>query len=95
VEIHPFDDGNGRAARLLMNLILIRGGYPPVAVRPEDWPAYISALQQAETGHGTAPFERLLYERLDATLGESLSALRQALPAPTSRTKPNDKPAPT
>jgi len=32
----PFNDGNGRTARLLMNLILIRAGYPPIAVRPED-----------------------------------------------------------
>jgi Fic family protein len=39
VEIHPINDGNGRTARLLMNLILIRGGYPAVAVRPEDRPA--------------------------------------------------------
>lgn len=93
VDIHPFNDGNGRTARLLMNLILIRGHYPPVAVRPEDRPAYIDAFQQAQAGRGTAAFDRLLYERLDATLEESLSALRQALPAPpTSRaTTPSDK----
>ena len=76
VDIHPFNDGNGRTARLLMNLILIRGGYPPVAVRPEDRPAYILALQQSQAGHGRESFNNLLYERLDATLGEYLSTLQ-------------------
>jgi len=80
VDIHPFNDGNGRTARLLMNLILIRGGYPPVAVRPEDRLAYIQSLQQARAGQGTESFDRLLYERLDATLQEYLNVLGEAPP---------------
>ena len=79
VDIHPFNDGNGRTARLLMNLILIRGGYPPVAVRPEDRLEYIRSLQQEQARQGAASLHALLYRRLDATLGEYLSALQDAL----------------
>ena len=87
VDIHPFNDGNGRTARLLMNLILIRGGYPPVAVRPGDRPAYVEALQEAQAGRGPARFDRLLYERLDATLVEYLSAAKEVLTAPAGPRK--------
>ena len=86
VDIHPFNDGNGRTARLLMNLVLIRGGYPPVAVRPEDRPAYIAGFQEAHS-NGVESFERLLYERLDITLGEYVSASQQALAAPARQPK--------
>jgi Fic family protein len=79
VDIHPFNDGNGRTARLLMNLILIRGGYPPVAVRPVDRPAYLQASQVHQAGQGSEEFDELLYRRLDATLDESLAAVRDAL----------------
>jgi len=71
VDTHPFNDGNGRTARLLMNLILIRGGYPPIAVRPKDRPSYLRTLQQSQAGCGTEAFDTLLYERLRATMGFS------------------------
>jgi Fic family protein len=58
-----------------MNLILIRAGYPPVAVRPEDRLDYIRSLQKAQAGQGTESFDGLLYKRLEATLEEYLNVL--------------------
>lgn len=52
VEIHPFSDGNGRTARLLMNAVLWRGGYPPAIVEPDDRAAYIDTLEMRHDGDG-------------------------------------------
>jgi len=50
IRIHPFDDGNGRIARLLMNFILMQKGYPPAIIKTEDKQNYFNALQQADAG---------------------------------------------
>jgi Fic family protein len=86
--IHPFGDGNGRTARLMMNLLLIRGGYMPIAVRPEDRKRYLDTLERASLAEDLQPFQTFMHERLDSTLGEYLSALREALPAPTPAARP-------
>lgn len=49
-QIHPFIDGNGRTGRLLLNLILVRLGYPPVIILKRERPAYLNALQRADAG---------------------------------------------
>ena len=83
--IYPFGDGDGRTARLLMNLLLIRGGYPPVAVRPEDRKPYLDSLERASLADDPVPCQTFMHTRLDATLGEYLSALREALPEPDAQ----------
>jgi Fic family protein len=55
VQIHPFIEGNGRTARLLMNAILMRNGYPFIAIVPKrDRPKYLKALMEADLGNLSA-----------------------------------------
>lgn len=75
IRIHPFDDGNGRVARLLLNFILLRHGYPPVIIRKEDKEDYLLALEQADAGQLEA-FSRFIAQNLIQSLQIMLRGAR-------------------
>lgn len=77
--IHPFADGNGRAARLAMNFILLAAGYPPISIPTNLRQAYYNALEAADSGDFQT-WQNFLTEQLDHELDEWLSALEDTRP---------------
>ncbi len=75
VRIHPFDDGNGRGARILMNLILMRSGYPPAIIKMEDRQDYLEAIWEGDR-NDLEPFLRLVAASLVETLEQMLADLK-------------------
>jgi len=84
VTIHPFSDGNGRSARLLMNLVLLRAGYPPVVIGPEHRVGYIDGLQALQLASNPAPYRQFMAGRLEASLDHHLAMLARGLDQPAS-----------
>ena len=75
--IHPFADGNGRTGRLLMNLLLMREGYPPAIIKQVDRKQYYRALTLADEGDASAVVN-LIARAVDASLSDYLRAVISA-----------------
>jgi len=75
VKIHPFIDGNGRTARILLNFELMKAGYPIIIIKNEDRVRYYESLDKAHTTGDYSDFIDLVSEALNSSLDLYLNIL--------------------
>lgn len=68
VSIHPFIDGNGRVGRLLMNLILLKGGYYPIIIRPRDRKQYINYIEKGQLTEDLTQYNSFMYKAFERSI---------------------------
>jgi len=68
VSVHPFTDGNGRTGRLLMNLILMQGGFLSAIIRKEERKDYINAIEKGQLTEDISDYINMMYSSIERSL---------------------------
>ena len=76
VSIHPFLDGNGRTARLIMNLLLLQNGYTPIIIRNKERVNYLDAIERWQQHNSKEDFYKIILKYEEESLENYLETIK-------------------